>query len=144
MDPVEVVERVIRTSDSIVRRLDGNLSMIKGISYSEFQLLSAMEAETKAATTRVLLAQRVGLTPSGVTRALKPLEKLGYVETVKDARDARRSIARLTDAGIELVSDARGVVSDALEHLETSLNDKEVQQFVEVLAVLSGAGEIPM
>lgn len=137
MNPTEIVESVIRTSDSLVRRLDGNLGMTKGITYSEYQLLSALEAETAAPATRVLLAQRVGLTPSGVTRALKPLEKLGYVETVRDERDARRSIAKLTKAGEELVSDARDVVSDALEHLETLLSDEEVRHFTRALALCS-------
>jgi len=38
------------------------------------------------------LAAAVGLTPSAVTRALRPLEKLGCVATQKSERDARRSL----------------------------------------------------
>ncbi len=66
---------------------------------------------------RVELAQAVSLTPSAVTRALKPLEKLGYVETLKSDRDARRSLACLTDGGRELLSDAEGVARDVLTNL---------------------------
>ena len=66
---------------------------------------------------RVELAQAVGLTPSAVTRALKPLEKLCYVETLKSDRDARRSLACLTDSGRELLSDAEGIARDVLQSL---------------------------
>ena len=55
-------------------------------------------------------SQAVGLTPSGVTRALKPMQKLGIVSTVKSKRDARLAIAALTPAGRELLGDASAVV----------------------------------
>ncbi len=99
------------------RRLDRSLSAIKGISFSEYQLLACIYAQPNNSSTRVDLADSVGLTPSGVTRALKPLEKLGFVETIKDERDARRSLATLTPEGIELVTDAAGVVDDTLNRL---------------------------
>jgi len=66
---------------------------------------------------RVDLAQTVGLTPSGVTRALRPMEKLGIVSTVKSKRDARLAIAALTPAGRELLEDASGVVDDTMKAL---------------------------
>jgi DNA-binding MarR family transcriptional regulator len=60
------------------------------------------------------LAHAVGLTPSGVTRALRPMEKLSIVSTVKSKRDARLAIAALTPAGRELLDDASGVVDDTM------------------------------
>jgi DNA-binding MarR family transcriptional regulator len=56
----------------------------------------------------------VGLTASGATRALQPLEKLGYVETIRNERDARLALATLTGPGEELVRDASDVVDDAM------------------------------
>lgn len=101
-----------RAAATVERRLDRALSNVRGISYSEYLLLRALGDEHEAAATRVDLARAVGVTPSGVTRALRPLEKLGYVKTTKDARDARRSLARLTPAGADLVADATAVVDD--------------------------------
>lgn len=134
-----VVHQLITTASSITRRLDNSLSAVRGITYSEYQLLAAIEREPEAAASRVVLAQRVGLTPSGVTRALKPLEKLGYVETVKDGRDARRSIATLTPAGRELTSDAAGVVEDTLSGLNgvDEMPQAVEDQLVAVLEALS-------
>lgn len=99
------------------RRLDRALSTIRGLSFSEYRLLRALAVQPEARAMRVELAQAVGLTPSAVTRALKPLEKLCYVETLKSDRDARRSLACLTDSGRELLSDAEGIARDVLETL---------------------------
>ena len=108
---------LIAAAERVERRLDGQLSNIKGISFSEYRLLDALAA-VEGGTTRVSLASAVGLTPSGVTRALKPLEKLGFVETVRDERDARRSLARLTSSGAELHRDADGVVNDSIDDMQ--------------------------
>ena len=90
------------------RRLDHSLGAIRGISLAEYRLLQA---------SRVDLAQAVGLTPSGVTRALRPMEKLGIVSTVRSKRDARLAIAALTPAGREVLEDASGVVDDTMKTL---------------------------
>ena len=99
------------------RRLDSNLGAIRGISLAEYRLLRALGDAPGAQASRVDLADAVGLTPSGVTRALRPMEKLGIVSTLKRKRDARLAIAALTPAGRELLSDASGVVDDAMKVL---------------------------
>lgn len=96
------------------RRLDHSLSAIRGISLAEYRLLRALGEAPGDRASRVDLAQAVGLTPSGVTRALRPMEKLGMVTTVRSERDARLAMATLTAAGRELLSDASGVVDDTM------------------------------
>ncbi len=116
-DRVRLVLAIISTGNELQRRLDGELSHIKGVSFSEYQLLSALAAGPAEQTSRTQLAELVGLTPSGVTRALRPLERLGLVESVRDERDARRSLSALTPAGRELVADAQQVVVDKIDGL---------------------------
>lgn len=96
------------------RRLDSSLGAIRGISLAEYRLLRALGDAPGSQASRVDLAQAVGLTPSGVTRALRPMEKLSIVSTVKSKRDARLAIAALTPAGRELLDDASGVVNDTM------------------------------
>jgi DNA-binding MarR family transcriptional regulator len=96
------------------RRMDSALGSIRGISLAEYRLLKALGDAPQAQASRVDLAQTIGLTPSGVTRALRPMEKLGIVSTVKSKRDARLAIAALTPAGRELLNDASGVVDDSM------------------------------
>jgi DNA-binding MarR family transcriptional regulator len=100
---------------NVERRLDASLGAIRGISYAEYRLLRALGELPQSRASRVVLAQQIGITPSGITRALRPLEKLGVVKTVKAERDARLAIATLTSAGEALLQDASGVVNDALD-----------------------------
>jgi len=101
----------------VERKLDRGLSVIRGVSFSEYRLLRALAAQHALTSTRVDLASAVGLTPSAVTRALKPLEKLHYVKTEKSARDARQSLATLTPSGQELLSDAQGILTDIMRSM---------------------------
>ena len=97
------------------QRLDHSLGAIRGISLAEYRLLRALGDAPSSQASRVDLAQAVGLTPSGITRALRPMEKLGIVSTVKSKRDARLAIAALTPAGREVLNDASGVVDDTMK-----------------------------
>lgn len=136
----DLIPTLLDAAASITRRLDRSLGAIKGISFSEYQMLSALDREPSSSATRVDLANAVGLSPSGVTRALRPLEKLGFIETVKDARDARKSLAKLTPAGMELVSDAHGVVADTVapSTMRAELDAHERDRLVGVLRTLAG------
>jgi DNA-binding MarR family transcriptional regulator len=101
----------------VEKRLDHSLGAIRGISFSEYRLLHALGSAPNARASRVDLAEAIGLTPSGVTRALRPMEKLGVVSTVKSKRDARLAIAALTPVGREVLSDASGIVNDAMKEV---------------------------
>jgi len=111
-----LVMAVAAAWNRIERRLDGALSTIKGISFAEYRMLDQLD-HAPSGMSRVDLAEAVGLTPSGVTRALQPLEKLGFVTTTKSERDARRALASLTEEGRELAADASGVVDDVAAQL---------------------------
>ena len=110
-------ELVLTMADAWSRiegRLDRALSNIKGISFREYRLLRTITDAPGGAVSRVDLATAVGVTPSGATRALQPLAKLGFVKTTRGERDARLALATLTDSGRELVADASGVIDDTL------------------------------
>ena len=110
----------------VERRLDRAVSTILGISFSEYRLLQALGTAHENSATRVDLAASVGLTPSAVTRALKPMEKIGYVTSQKSDRDARRSLATLTKAGLEQLANAQGIVDDVVSDLPVESLDLQV------------------
>lgn len=97
------------------RYLDHNLGAIRGISLAEYRLLRALGDAPNAQASRVDLAAAVGVTPSGVTRALRPMEELGVVSTLKSKRDARLAIAALTPAGRSILNDATSVINDTMK-----------------------------
>lgn len=119
----------------IEHRLDSSLGSIRGISLAEYRLLQALAHAPHSQASRVDLAQAVGLTPSGVTRALRPMEKLGMVTTIKSKRDARLALAALTPSGRELVDDASGVVNDTMKSL-LSRSHRVSDQLDEMTAML--------
>lgn len=108
----ELVLAVANSWERLLAQLESGLSDIKGITFAEYRLLRAIALSPRERASRVDLAERVGLSPSGVTRALQPLEKLGYVETHRGERDARLAMAVLTAHGEDLVRDASTVVDD--------------------------------
>ncbi|NOX70580.1 MAG: winged helix-turn-helix transcriptional regulator [Gammaproteobacteria bacterium] len=116
-------------------RLDASLGSIRGISLAEYRLLQSLASTPNSRASRVDLARAVGMTPSGVTRALRPMEKLGVVSTVKSKRDARLAIAALTPAGRELVNDASGVVDDAMTTIlqRSRRVATQIEQMIELL-----------
>lgn len=137
--PLHFGLRLAEAAQHLSQRLDSSLGAIRGISLAEFRLLAALADAPGARASRVDLARAIGLTPSGVTRALRPMEKLGIVSTVKSKRDARLAIAGLTPAGRELLNDASSIADDAMQALtgRASLSRDEMKTVIDVLAKLT-------
>ena len=132
----DVVMQLLNTAAALEQGMASALSFSRGVTFSEYRLLLTLQ-EAEHGLTRVALARAVSVTPSGVTRALKPLEKLGYVATVKNKRDARQSLAVLTEGGSELLSDVTEVLNDFMTGLGVDkLDDEKLITFGQVLMQL--------
>jgi DNA-binding MarR family transcriptional regulator len=128
------VLQFLETAYALERKLDRALSSTKGISFSEYRLLKVLSRANPSGFPRIDLANSVGLTASAVTRALKPLEKIGLVNTERSPRDARQSLAVLTPAGQELLDDAQGILQDALRELPiNTLSPQKITDFQNLL-----------
>ena len=103
---LEFCLRLARAYAVVTRRLDNVLGSIHGLSFGDFMVLYHLQRAPGMRLRRIDLAERLGLTASGVTRTLLPLEKLGMVTREADARDARVGYAVLTKAGQRLLKDA--------------------------------------
>ena len=96
-------------------------SLVYGASFSEFWILRAIEAEGTRGIRRVDLAEFVGLTISGITRALQPLEKLGYIETLDETLDARVRKVVLSKSGRGLYADISSDVQRRMDEIANEL-----------------------
>lgn len=135
-----IVMQFLETAHTLEREMDRALSFTRGISFSEYRLLRALAHVFNGNSARIDLANAVGLSASAVTRALKPLEKLGYVATEKSARDARQSRAVITTGGRELLDDAQGILNDLFKELPlNSRSQQEANDFRERLSELRRA-----
>lgn len=113
-DGPELVLAVVGAAANLQRRMDGNLAAIMGISLAEYRLLAAIEGSPGGRASRADIARAVSLSPSAVTRALRPLESRGLAQTTRNARDARLALATLTAQGDELLSNATRLLNDLL------------------------------
>ena len=94
-----------RASASVSRRIGGH-----GLSLGDLAVLYAISQAPEGKIRRIDLAEQVGLTASGVTRVLIPLERMGVVKREAHPRDARVSYAALTRGGKELFQDSLKLV----------------------------------
>lgn len=93
-------------TQSVINRKFDRLS-VHGLGYTDFMLLHLLASDTEHQIRRIDLANRIGLTPSGVTRLLSPLEKNGLVGRKSNARDARVSYVILTETGQRVYQEAK-------------------------------------
>ncbi|MEU6591973.1 MarR family winged helix-turn-helix transcriptional regulator [Streptomyces sp. NPDC046881] len=98
-DALDTALRLVRAQTALVRRFDARLSGLHGVSLADFTLLLRLGQAPGGRMRRVDLAEALGLTASGVTRGLAPLERIGLVTREPDARDARVAYAALTATG---------------------------------------------
>jgi len=117
---------MVQFGNKALKRMDANLS-IHGISYSEFRVLDELSSSPGTAMPRIDLARSIGMTASGVTRLIAPMEKLGMVGKESHPRDARKSLVSLTPAGAtkheEAAATVEQVSSDFLANLTKSQRD---------------------
>ncbi|ATQ78169.1 MarR family transcriptional regulator [Massilia violaceinigra] len=106
----ELCLRMARANAALLRRFDNSLGGHHGISFSDFQILNHLSRAPGGRLRRVDLAERLGLTASGITRSLLPLEKIGLITREADPRDARVGFAVITASGKELALNASDVV----------------------------------
>lgn len=96
-------------------------ALVYGASFSEFVILRAVEAGGPQGIRRVDLAEQVSLSVSGITRALAPLEKLGYIEHQEEELDARVRKVVLTKSGRELFKDIEKDVQRLMDGIDQDL-----------------------
>lgn len=137
-DRLEFCLRLTRAYATLTRRLDNALSGVHGLSFGDFMILYHLGRAPGQRLRRIDLAERLGLTPSGVTRSLLPLEKLGLVGRQPDLRDARVGYASLTEAGQTLLGHALVSVQSLAQEVTRTLSAAELELLSGQLAVLAG------
>ncbi len=122
---VELLLNLSALHRNVFKNIDRHLS-VHGISFSEFLVMYELSLATNRTVRRVDLAESVGMSASGITRLLNPMEKMKIVEKEQSARDARVSFVKLSDAGSTLLKDAMKSVEQAAKGIFDPLDDDEV------------------
>ncbi|MBV1775618.1 MarR family transcriptional regulator [Burkholderiaceae bacterium DAT-1] len=135
---LQFVLKLARAHAAVVRRLDARLSSIHGLSFTDFMVVHYLSETPEHKLRRSELADKLGLTASGVTRLLLPLEKIGVVGRESDPRDARVGYAVLTPAGQTLAQDARATAESICNDLTTHISSRQFDTVLQILGQLAG------
>ena len=92
-----------KTAAILSNRLDRGLN---GLGFTEFLILYHLSQAGEQKMSRVDLAAKVGLTASGITRLLLPMEKVHLVKSGPQEQDARVRLVGITHAGKEKLDEA--------------------------------------
>jgi len=132
---MQLVTDLYSLQAKILKRVDAQLS-IHGISFTEYMVMSHLNKAPGHTTRRIDLAEGIGLSASGITRLLLPMEKIGLVTREENPRDARVSLVKLSNAGMQLFKDASVSFGQRADLITESMDDKQVKQMLSLIAKL--------
>jgi DNA-binding MarR family transcriptional regulator len=118
----------------LARDVDHPLSA-HGISLADLAILRELRREPAQKLRRSELAQRLGITPSGIARQVAPLERIGLVSRESHDRDARLALVVLTDTGATIVDEALQTAEAAADRaLAARWSDTERERLAKLLS----------
>lgn len=85
------------------RKMDAKLG---GLGFSDFLILYTLSVAPDQRMRRIDLAEAIGLTASGITRLLLPMEKIGLVRREAHEGDARVSYVAIAPGGMSKLNEA--------------------------------------
>lgn len=137
-DALDVSLRLVRAQTALVKRFDATLSGLHGVSLADFTMLLRLRQAPGDRMRRVDLAETLGLTASGVTRGLAPLERIGLVTRETHTRDGRVAYAALTDTGRERLEDMLASAEQIAAEIFTAplWNEEDVRRLSTLLTRL--------
>jgi DNA-binding MarR family transcriptional regulator len=122
----------------LARDVDHPLSA-HGISLADLAILRELRREPAQKLRRSELAQRLGITPSGIARQVAPLERIGLVARESHDRDARLALVVLTSTGAQIVDDALQTAEAAADRaLAARWSDAERERLSKLLSRARG------
>ncbi len=122
---------------NISKKLDNQLS-IHGINFSEFMILFHLDQAMEKKMRRIDLAEKIGLSASGITRLVTPMEKIGLVHKEANKRDARVSLVKLSTSGKRILQEATISLNATSREILSKLEESGFSEILSALSVLGG------
>lgn len=120
---------------SLSRKFDGKLG---SLGLTEFLILYHLAHAPGEKMRRIDLAESIGLTASGVTRLLAPMEKIGLVKREESPADARVSFVAIAKGGKTMLHESLENASALARTTLASATDSEVEKVSALLLKLGG------
>jgi len=124
-----------KTQTILTGRFDRGLG---GLGFNEFLILYNLGLAEGEKMRRIDIAGKIGLTASGVTRILLPMEKVQLIKSGPVENDARVRYVRLSGEGKEKLAEALERLDDLSEDIIPKHGLKEVDVFSKLLLEIGG------
>lgn len=136
-EQLEMWRSFVRANALIVRRLDGDLMASHGLPLPWYDVLARLVEADGHRLRMSELAERVMLSPSGLTRLVDRMTEAGLIRREPAEGDARGFYAVLTDDGYQRLRAATGThLRGILDHVLSRYSDTELNQIAAYLARL--------
>ena len=122
----------------ITKKVDACLGSMHGIGFTEFMVLYHLQNTPNKTMRRIDLANSIGLTASGVTRLIMPMEKIGLVQKEPHPRDARVSFVKISSAGEKILKEALVTFEETSQQLLLDTDDRKLVSALEIFRSLGG------
>ncbi|HEX2090261.1 MAG TPA: MarR family transcriptional regulator [Actinomycetota bacterium] len=139
---LEAWQAFLHAHAKVTQLLDADLRRGHGLTWSQYDVLVRL-ARAPGGTLRMSdLAERVMISPSGLTRAVDDLVSEGLVERHRGGKDARVVFASLTGDGRERVRRAaRDHLRGINEHFTGKLTKAQLRNVASALQAIAGPHE---
>jgi len=112
--------------------------ILGGIGFNEFRILYYINQAENQKMRRVDLAEKIGLTASGVTRLLLPMEKIGLIKSGEAAEDARVRSVTISNSGKQKRLEALERLELFAEENLAEIKNEELEKISKFLMNLGG------
>ena len=116
------------------RKMDAKLG---GIGFSDFLILYTLSITPDKRLRRIDLAESIGLTASGITRLLLPMEKIGLIRREAHEGDARVSYVSIAPGGWTKLTEALERAEEYTSDLIHSAEETDISHANTIISKLS-------
>jgi DNA-binding MarR family transcriptional regulator len=132
-------QALLHAHHDLTGTLDAELREEHGLSFGAYDVLVRLARAPERALRMTELAERVMLSPSGLTRLVDQLCDEGLVQRKRVERDARVVLARLTVRGRQVVRQAaRTHLRGIREHFTDRLSEAQLRNVASALETITG------
>lgn len=132
-------QALLHAHHDVMRTLDAELRAEHSLSVGDYDVLVRLARAPKRRLRMTELAQRVMISPSGLTRVVDGLVSEGLVSRERDTSDARVTYAQLADEGYQRVRRAaRTHLRGIRQHFTGRLTEKQLGDVAAALQVITG------
>ena len=135
-DRVKFLVTLSKTQSVLSKRFDSGMG--NGIGFNEFLILLFLSQAPEQKMRRIDLADKIGITASGITRMLLPMEKIGLVKNGDNEADARVRFVYLSSGGKEKLEDALDRFEMLAEDVISDDKVNNLKSFSDLLIEIGG------